>query len=734
MKKLLFCLLLSFCLYSEGQVRTRKTNYQSYLNPRVCTKAGNTVKDKACAVSQLYFEQIWNLTFGHTLQAKPTCTGYVLNVNEVNNGVCTVGGGGTGSVTTLGSDSTTVFTLPNSGTVTTLTATVANTNYYYDVTGLTGTGVAGKIVKSTVSGLDRITFPVAGHVTVSWDDYVRITSSTAGSSGNTGELILKISQNNAGGVLRTWVIEHPIEDPITHPISFPFTISSNLVPVSANDFFTFRAIFRSSKAGDNIRISFPAGTTDFKERIDFTYFESVAASRGPAGPAGPAGPTGPAGPQGPSSPTVFTALQDTPNSYTGHGGELCIVSDGEDEIEFGELGFTALNDTPQSIVARGYVRGNTAGTALEFVTTPPGSGGGSDSASDIRDKLQTLSGESRLDASAIKNLPSGGGSADTAAQIKTKLETLTDDARLSASAIKDIPPNTDKRLISDDTDPDLSTLVHGQVLRVNDPSPGTWKEVKGADSGELHSFQMTSGVDANNPQQSSWIVGTDLNYGYSSFGDIFGSLRTADGGKNLSPAETPVMRVEFERSVVTASGGQFTFTTTLTFLVRKTDLPSPNATIFVRFYSGVPASNNEVTTVELARGTDNPAHTYHTYTNQRITDLEITLEDINSIEYFNIFTSSPPTGDQNSNPLNLHDSKALAIIDPQGLTQTQVDARIASWARATKVGRIDITTSDLCKGSGASQVTATTDGVLTKSNYDAITSKPTGTIFCVEVE
>ena len=39
-----------------------------------------------------------------------------------------------------------------------------------------------------------------------------------------------------------------------------------------------------------------------------------------------------------------------------------------------------------------------------------GGGGASDTAAQIRDKLQTLQGVSRLDATAIKNLPSGGGS------------------------------------------------------------------------------------------------------------------------------------------------------------------------------------------------------------------------------------------------------------------------------------------------------------------------------------
>lgn len=60
-------------------------------------------------------------------------------------------------------------------------------------------------------------------------------------------------------------------------------------------------------------------------------------------------------------------------------------------------------------------------------------------AAEIRDMLAGLTGDNRLDASAIKNLPSSGGGSETGDTIKTKLEALVGANRLSATAIKDLP-------------------------------------------------------------------------------------------------------------------------------------------------------------------------------------------------------------------------------------------------------------------------------------------------------
>ena len=59
-----------------------------------------------------------------------------------------------------------------------------------------------------------------------------------------------------------------------------------------------------------------------------------------------------------------------------------------------------------------------------------------DTAAQIRDKLQTLTADDRLDASAIQNLPSGGGSGDDAFDWATEGNTdLVPDAKLPTSPI-----------------------------------------------------------------------------------------------------------------------------------------------------------------------------------------------------------------------------------------------------------------------------------------------------------
>ena len=358
------------------------------------------------------------------------------------------------------------------------------------------------------------------------------------------------------------------------------------------------------------------------------------AGAGPTGPPGARGPEGPAstvpGPQGPQGPagdsgsSTFISLEDTPDDF-GDAGQVVQVSDGQDELEFGSLGFTSLNDTPNALGTAGQTPVvNSDGDALEFQTP---------------------------------------ASTETAQTIRNKLETLTNEDRLASTAIKDLPD--EGKFFAIDTLPsDLSQFANGQVLVVNKPAPVRLLEVVGADSNERHSFQMRSGDDSNNPVQSSWVIGTNLNYGYSSFGDVFGTLQTADGGKALTPDDTPVMRIEFERNITGVPAGanrQYSSTWSLTVLIRKTDLPSPPSRIWVRFYSGPPHSTNEVDTVQLMLGTGNALQDFHTYT--EVAGESVSGEDRGDIRYVNFFTASPATNDQTSNPLQLHAIKTTNEID-----------------------------------------------------------------------
>ena len=299
--------------------------------------------------------------------------------------------------------------------------------------------------------------------------------------------------------------------------------------------------------------------------------------------------------------SVLTTL-NFPSS-AGDPGELLIMNNSQTGMDFGTLSMGNLNNTPSAGVANKWFKWDSTGASVEYVDAPSGGGG-----------------DSRL--IALENEPS-----------------------------------------------DLSSYANGQVLRVNNPDPGKWLEIEGANAGELHGFSIDVETDSNNPAQASWSVGTDLNFGYSSFGSVFGKLYTEDRGKPFSPSNTPIMRVEIRLEVArlpvrsSQGPGEYGFTSGLTMLIRKTDLTSAPATLFVRMYTGKPANDNEVDTVEMSKGADNPLHDYHTYLDSNNSFGVTEMSEIESIKYFRIFTSNPSTTDQSSNPLELHENKSVEEID-----------------------------------------------------------------------
>ena len=620
--------LWTFTHTTESAIRKRKTSYQTELNARVCEKAGLTVGTKACAVVVLGLGQLSDVEINTN---DNMCDSYSFDVASAENKVCQIGGSG-GSLS-LGAGVTASFQVPTLGD-TTLTVATANTPIFHNIASVTGAGVANKITQSSVSNVARVTIGVAGVMNLVWEDEFMINSSTAGGSGATGDIVFVITHyNTAGTDLRSWVMEHAIEDPITSAIKFPFSLTTGLTPVAVGDYFTFNFAFNSSVSNKNLRFSLPAENPGLDERIEIFLWEGANA-RGPAGPTGPTGATGPVGPRGPAGATgatgakgdtgdtgprgppgqgagtsTFLGLTDTPSSF-GSAGQIPLVSNAEDELEFGSLGFTALNDTPSTLGTSGQIPAvNSGGDALEFI-----------------------------------DAPSGG----------------------------------DGRLIAQETTPtDLSNYAHGQVLPINTPSPGKWIEISGADTGELHSFSMDSVASSLNPAQNTWVVGTDLSYGYSSFGTVFGDLYTEDRGLPFTPSNTPIMRVQLGREVIRVPVGQsgsFGFTSNLTVLIRKTELTSAPTSLFIRFYSGIPSNDNELATAELRKGADNPAHTYHTYLNFP-SNVSIGLDEESEVLgrlYFRIFTSRPATDNQTANPQNFHEAKSAEDFD----------LRPAEWAKA----------------------------------------------------
>ena len=257
-------------------------------------------------------------------------------------------------------------------------------------------------------------------------------------------------------------------------------------------------------------------------------------------------------------------------------------------------------------------------------------------------------------------------SAETGATIKSKLEALSGANRLDSSAIQGIDEADFEITPKEPTD--LSPFPNGKIIR----TPDKWLEVQGADANERHSFRTSFVADPSNPQQSSWVVGTDLSFGVSYTTSRYGELYTADGGKPFTPENTLIRSLIIEREVtaVPVGGEGFVFSTNMTMTIPRSALTSAPNTLFVRFYTGQPASNNQVVTAEFRKAADNPSHDYHTYIDPAGSLYAIDQDDILSIQYFSLFTSSPSTGDQTSHALELHDAKKLVEFDPPA----------ASWA------------------------------------------------------
>lgn len=107
------------------------------------------------------------------------------------------------------------------------------------------------------------------------------------------------------------------------------------------------------------------------------------------------------------SDTNFSALQDTPASYTGFGEKIVAVKADETGVEFidapsgggGSSTFKDLTDTPATLTADKWMKVNAAGDAIEFTDAP--SGGGLAGANVFGDKIQfddSCSGSFEIDA------------------------------------------------------------------------------------------------------------------------------------------------------------------------------------------------------------------------------------------------------------------------------------------------------------------------------------------------
>ena len=189
---------------------------------------------------------------------------------------------------------------------------------------------------------------------------------------------------------------------------------------------------------------------------------------------------------------------------------------------------------------------------------------------------------------------SATGTAETASTIKTKLETLTGNDRLSATAIKDLPTGGSSKLIALETLPtDFSSYDEGQVLRIKTPSPGQWiRVIKNTDF--RHALKLNTGLDTEGNNVTN--VGVNL----VGTGKL-GSVETQEGS-TLTQTTSPLLRAEFQADL----GGPGTSDDdyNVQVLIRKSALTGDDltrGTLHMALYDDVPSSDTFVDIFPLAK-------------------------------------------------------------------------------------------------------------------------------------
>ena len=196
---------------------------------------------------------------------------------------------------------------------------------------------------------------------------------------------------------------------------------------------------------------------------------------------------------------------------------------------------------------------------------------------------------------------------------------------------------------------DLTPYAHGQILAIGDPETGVWREVSGADTGERHIFKLNG---QNDPSNSN-------NWGYSSTGDIYGELRTWDGGKVVT--DSGIVRLELQ--------DRTTDTGVLLLAKSKVTYADAPSDIYVLFYQNntLGSSNYIIDNVRFRKQADNQAHDYTTYAvnSTEAGDVTAVYEDRADVTGFGLFTAvNVPQTDYTSNAFELHASKTLTVFDP----------------------------------------------------------------------
>ena len=260
--------------------------------------------------------------------------------------------------------------------------------------------------------------------TAPWTNADDIPPEVLGAGGHSGSNNFTIPQVPPSEAINgVWLVSE-IGDDVVDEVFFPWNQYANLDVSAPKDYsFSESALKVSVASGNYVRIRYVLDQDNQNSYLQVLRIDSNPDANGVVklypgvvvgqqGRQGEPGPQGPAGPEGGVADGAVTSAKLATSVRDALDGAVQI-----DSVELDDSNLVMSSD------------GGTNKTLdLSGVSDP--------TADSIRDKLEGLVAESRLDASAVKNLPSGG-TTDTGETIKTKLEGLTGTDRLEVSAVQD---------------------------------------------------------------------------------------------------------------------------------------------------------------------------------------------------------------------------------------------------------------------------------------------------------
>lgn len=261
---------------------------------------------------------------------------------------------------------------------------------------------------------------------------------------------------------------------------------------------------------------------------------------------------------------------------------------------------------------------------------------------------------------------------ETGRSIKQKLESLTGNDRLSATAIKDLP--RDKFFSIENKPTDLTSYEDNDVIAVI--SEDKIYAVK-QNTSYGHAMRLTFGIQTQ---------GGVVNRGVSLVGtSIFGSVATREG-ESLNAITSPVGRIDFKFDP--QGVGQADDSYTINVLLKKSAIPQPNqgfSPIFMAIYTGIPSEGTFEDSFPLTKASQDKTiegFIYQEYNFDTLTQIRwdnllsyITAQNnVLYVEFYKSFTTYASRGDV----FDIFKEKELEEFDTDSNKITTAQAKLVN--------------------------------------------------------